>query len=45
MGMGLSICRSIIDALGGEIGASNNEDFGATFHFTLPEFSGGCDRG
>jgi C4-dicarboxylate-specific signal transduction histidine kinase len=45
MGMGLSICRSIIDALGGEIGASNNPDFGAAFHFILPEFSGGCDRG
>ncbi len=45
MGMGLPICRSIIDALGGEIGASNNQDCGATFNFALPEFSGGCDRG
>lgn len=36
MGTGLSICRSIIEAHDGEVGASNNPDFGATFHFTLP---------
>jgi PAS domain S-box-containing protein len=36
MGMGLSICRSIIQAHGGRIWASSSEPFGATFRFTLP---------
>jgi signal transduction histidine kinase len=36
MGLGLSICRSIIQAHGGRIGTTNNEDRGATFWFTLP---------
>src|SRR6184192_2010712 len=36
MGLGLSICRTIIDAHRGKIWATNNAGRGATFHFGLP---------
>lgn len=37
LGLGLPICRAIIEVHGGRIWAENNSHGGATFHFTLPK--------
>jgi signal transduction histidine kinase len=37
IGMGLSICRSIIQAHRGRLWVTHNAERGATFHFTLPQ--------
>jgi len=39
LGMGLSICRSIIDSHGGRLWAEANRPRGAVFQFTLPRLS------
>jgi len=36
MGLGLSVCRTIVTAHEGRLWVVNNADRGATFHFTIP---------
>jgi len=40
MGLGLTICRTIITAHNGQLWATNNADCGASFYFTLPVYPG-----
>ena len=37
-GLGLAVCRSIMQSHRGRLWAENNPDHGATFYFTLPAF-------
>ncbi|MFL5338209.1 MAG: sensor histidine kinase [Geminicoccaceae bacterium] len=43
VGLGLSICRSIIEAHGGRLWVEPNQGRGAVFRFTLPAESSGED--
>jgi signal transduction histidine kinase len=45
LGMGLSICRSIIDAHGGRLWASPRVPHGTVFHFTVPTGAPGNANG
>jgi two-component system sensor kinase FixL len=45
IGIGLSICRSIVDAHGGRLWASANPDGGTIFHILLPVARASEDSG
>jgi two-component system, LuxR family, sensor kinase FixL len=44
MGVGLSICKRIVEAHGGEMGAEPNPGGGTVFHFTLEPANEGRGR-
>ncbi|WP_109476266.1 ATP-binding protein [Paraburkholderia sp. C35] len=45
MGRGLSVCKRIIEAHGGELWHDNAEPHGTQFSFTLDRAHDGCDKG
>jgi signal transduction histidine kinase len=45
MGLGLRICRSIVEAHGGRIEGTNNDSGGACFRVTLPIEHHAAQRG
>ena len=45
MGVGLSICHSIVEAHGGRIWAEDNPGGGTVFRFTVPDAQGGGGAG